>query len=195
MKEKLINPKVDSVEFDKDSETLKVNISGVKRIPINEITVNFNIESTMNDKSFQRKKGIIREAYGRAYDFLEDKIDFSDGSIKISDTKGIGDLLNGIDLYFLDLQTNQLRPSALKNLENNNGWTYIEGEESLPNQESFCFCEVISHQTNYFRDSKNKTTNIGVVDWWSGDETKKKDFLQNFSHYKIIEQSKDLPLW
>ena len=133
MKEKLINPKVDSVEFDKDSETLKVNISGVKRVPINEITVNFNIESTMNDKSFQRKKGIIREAYGRAYDFLEDKIDFSDGSIKISDTKGIGDLLNGIDLYFLDLQTNQLRPSALKNLENNNGWTYIEGEESPPN--------------------------------------------------------------
>ena len=97
------------------------------------------------------------------------------------------------DRYFDKGITNQIttkywvRPKSLKGIENNNGWVKIYCENDMPQFD--CECYVISK------------VSIGIIfSRWNQvfdeyqNEKARKFWLDNFSHYKIIETQKQ-PLY
>jgi hypothetical protein len=112
------------------------------------------------------KEEVIKEAYGEYYEIAKQFVDengwidrfkqsyyLNIGNWGLVDPPIIKNILGFNDSAGIQIYNDKWRPSILRGIENNNGWTKIESEEDLPKEDVMYKLGFFKSSDKFYQDS------------------------------------------
>lgn len=133
----------------------------------------------------------IKKAYGGYWEEMSPFVDENGWFDKNSFYKNIFsfEVYQSQDLIFTHKDDNMI-PTSIAGIENNNGWIRIEEDGSNLPKEPYGLYTVLSKDPIFVEEPKNQ----GIEEFWVNDENKVKDWISNYSHYQPIIKPEP-PIW